>query len=235
MLRRWASKLRASPDRGWGNIPRPGGRSGDARLCRRAVILLCCVASIGSPLFANGTFNEAMKACSSVGDHVHRLDILHGKGWHLILPSTALAATYGDSLAVANPPKENSIAAWENTRAWSRDLMPSFFASAVSVARKSDTLLALGPQRLTDAPTCFLMTVPSEQSEVFLTSLKQADRVNGWGYGLRGQSSVQSTSADGRNYRTDVSIMLVKRDALPDLPSPLHPTLTVSFVTKPVR
>ena len=38
-----ASELRGSPDRGWGSIPRPGGRSGDARRCRRAVKLASLV------------------------------------------------------------------------------------------------------------------------------------------------------------------------------------------------
>ena len=40
MLNRQASELRASPDRGWGSIPRPGGRSGDARRCHRAVAIV---------------------------------------------------------------------------------------------------------------------------------------------------------------------------------------------------
>ena len=40
MLNGLAPELRVSPGRGWGSIPRPGGRSGDARQCRRARSLL---------------------------------------------------------------------------------------------------------------------------------------------------------------------------------------------------
>jgi len=66
MRKRLPYVLRASPDRGWGSIPRPGRRSGDARRVRRvcalAIVALATLTSCGSAQTENDVF-----ACAEPG------------------------------------------------------------------------------------------------------------------------------------------------------------------------
>ena len=197
---------------------------------------MALVALTISPYFAQANpFNDALTVCSSPRDHVLRIVELHKKGWHLVLPSQGYAEDYGDALAIYNQPKENTLVAWEASRAWSRSLIGNLLESSASIARKDKSLLLLGSQPETGNASCSLFSAQSKSSEDFLAKLNHNGGVRDWGYGLKGTTFSVTTGEQASQWRTDISIFSVRESKLPDFPFPMQPTLTATFITQQVR
>ena len=108
MLQRLASELRASPDCGWGNIPRPRGRSGDARRCRRAISLLFLATLLpAGPAQADDTTGDGWKVLTNGNRHS---SCRPGIGW-VGGVGQIVQTTYCALLVVPHPPGVGWISA----------------------------------------------------------------------------------------------------------------------------